>query len=58
MTATRTYPAGVPSWVDLDVPDLDAAQAFYAGLFGWAFADASADEPRRYLLASMFRLPG
>jgi predicted enzyme related to lactoylglutathione lyase len=53
MTATRTYPAGVPSWVDLDVPDLDAAQAFYAGLFGWAFADASGNEARRYVVARL-----
>ena len=36
----RTYPEGVPSWVDLESPDLDAAQEFYGGLFGWTFEAA------------------
>jgi predicted enzyme related to lactoylglutathione lyase len=31
------YPAGVPCWVDLVQPDLEAAMAFYGGLFGWEF---------------------
>lgn len=31
----RTYPQGVPSWIDGRHPDPDAAQAFYGGLFGW-----------------------
>jgi predicted enzyme related to lactoylglutathione lyase len=29
------YAPGTPSWVDVGVPDLDAAAAFYGGLFGW-----------------------
>lgn len=29
------YDDGVPSWVDLGSPDLEAAKAFYGGLFGW-----------------------
>src|SRR5207344_245194 len=29
------YEHGVPSWVDVGVPDLDQAAAFYSGLFGW-----------------------
>ncbi|MGH9090133.1 MAG: VOC family protein [Acidimicrobiales bacterium] len=29
------YEHGVPSWVDVSVPDLPAARAFYAALFGW-----------------------
>ena len=29
------YDNGVPGWVDLGSPDLDAARAFYSGLFGW-----------------------
>jgi predicted enzyme related to lactoylglutathione lyase len=33
----RTYPAGVTSWVDLEVDDVAAAQTFYGGLFGWTF---------------------
>src|SRR5690348_10267265 len=28
--------AGEPSYIELGVPDTAAAQAFYAGLFGWA----------------------
>ncbi|MFI9383769.1 VOC family protein [Kutzneria sp. NPDC052558] len=26
---------GVPGWIDLGSPDLDATRAFYTGLFGW-----------------------
>jgi predicted enzyme related to lactoylglutathione lyase len=37
MDTQRTYPEGVPSWVELEQPDLAAAQAFYGGLFGWDF---------------------
>lgn len=40
MPVSRTYPEGVPSWVGLDVPDLDAATAFYGPLFGWTFEPA------------------
>jgi predicted enzyme related to lactoylglutathione lyase len=29
------YAPGTPSWVDLGTADLDAAAAFYGGLFGW-----------------------
>ena len=28
------YDDGVPGWVDLGSPDVDAAHAFYSGLFG------------------------
>ncbi|MGY5766329.1 VOC family protein [Brachybacterium sp. DNPG3] len=31
---------GTPTWIDASVQDLDAAQAFYSGLFGWTFEDA------------------
>lgn len=33
----RTYPHGVPSWIDLRQPDLAASCEFYAGLLGWTF---------------------
>lgn len=33
-----SYEPGVPSWVDLGTPDLDAARAFYGKLFGWSSA--------------------
>ena len=39
MTDARTYPPGVPSWIDTEPPDRDAAIAFYGGLFGWTFED-------------------
>jgi predicted enzyme related to lactoylglutathione lyase len=31
----RTYPQGVPSWVEARHPDPDAAAEFYGALFGW-----------------------
>lgn len=30
-----SYPAGVPSWIDLSATDPDAAADFYSKLFGW-----------------------
>ena len=29
------WPDGTPCWIDVSVPDLDAARLFYEGLFGW-----------------------
>lgn len=29
------YDNGVPGWVDIGVPDIDAARDFYSALFGW-----------------------
>ena len=31
------YPAGVPCWVDVVQPDIEATTAFYGELFGWTF---------------------
>jgi hypothetical protein len=31
------YPAGVPCWIDIVQPDLDATMKFYGGLFEWDF---------------------
>lgn len=54
MTDERSYPAGVPCWVDTEQPDPEAAQQFYAGLFGWRFTDAvPAGVPGTYLIASL-----
>lgn len=40
-TRTSPWPAGVPCWADLIVPDVPAAQDFYAAVLGWTFgADA------------------
>ena len=33
------HPHGLFGWVDLVTDDVDAAKAFYAGLFGWEFED-------------------
>jgi hypothetical protein len=38
----KTYPAGVPCWVDTLQPDPHAATAFYTGLFGWELAGPGA----------------
>ena len=54
MTEQRTYPHGVPSWVDTVAHDLDEARRFYAGLFGWTFTDAMpAAAPGNYLIATI-----
>lgn len=54
MTETRTYPHGVPSWIDLVAHDLDEAKRFYAGLFDWTFTDAMpAEAPGNYLIATV-----
>jgi predicted enzyme related to lactoylglutathione lyase len=52
MTEQRTYPNGVPCWIDTEQPDTDAACAFYGGLFGWTFSDAvPPGAPGSYLIA-------
>lgn len=54
MTESRTYPHGVPSWVDTVSHDLDESRRFYAGLFDWTFTDAMpADAPGSYLIATL-----
>ncbi len=40
MTEQRTYPHGVPCWIDTDQPDLPSASRFYGAMFGWTFEDA------------------
>jgi uncharacterized protein len=50
----RTYPAGVPCWVDVEQPDVRAGAAFYGALFGWSFLEAGqtgSDQP--YLFAQL-----
>ncbi|WP_163161636.1 VOC family protein [Arthrobacter sp. Alg241-R88] len=50
----RTYPQGVPCWVDTEQPDVNAAADFYGGLFGWTFEDVMPPgEPGRYLIAKL-----
>ncbi|MFJ7999435.1 VOC family protein [Streptomyces sp. NPDC096310] len=45
---TTNQPLGTPTWIDLDVPDIEAAQEFYGAVFGWEF---SAPGPGGYVLA-------
>ena len=42
-TRTDPWPAGTPCWVDLSVPDVEAAVAFYADVIGWTFVDTGPD---------------
>lgn len=50
----RTYPEGVPSWIDARHPDPDAAQAFYGALFGWTFEERlPPGAPGSYRIASV-----
>ena len=50
----RTYPAGVTCWIETTQPDVDAAVAFYGGLFGWSFEDVlPPDAPARHVLATL-----
>lgn len=50
----RTYPQGVPCWVDVAVPDPSAASHFYGELFGWSFHEAMPPgSPGSYLIATL-----
>ncbi len=56
MPERKGFPPGVPAWIDTAQPDPKATEAFYAGLFGWEFAEhGSAEDGRRYLVASLDR---
>jgi len=54
MSEPRSYPEGVTSWIDVEQGDVDGAQAFYGGLFGWTFTDATPPAAAtRYLVAHL-----
>jgi predicted enzyme related to lactoylglutathione lyase len=44
---TSNQPDGTPTWIDLGIPDLDRAMAFYGALLGWEF-DVGPEEAGRY----------
>lgn len=44
------WPAGTPCWVDIAVPDVPAATAFYGAVLGWTFVD-SGEEFGHYHIA-------
>jgi uncharacterized protein len=50
MTADRTYPAGVPCWVDVQQTDPARGREFYGGLFGWEFSEVA---PGAYYIATL-----
>lgn len=52
-TSLRTYPHGVPSWVDTVQQDPQAAQEFYGGLFGWTFTTVSPPGAPVYAIAAL-----
>jgi uncharacterized protein len=50
----RSYPSGVPCWVDTQQADVEAAMVFYGGLFGWEFEDSTPPgPPGRYVIARL-----
>jgi uncharacterized protein len=54
MAEREGFPAGVPAWIDSAQPDVDAAIAFYGGLFGWQFDErAPSDSDDRYAVATL-----
>lgn len=52
MAIRSSYAPGAPSWIDLAVPDLDAATAYYSALFGWS-VEVGPPETGGYTLASL-----
>ncbi|MGZ4193705.1 MAG: VOC family protein [Solirubrobacteraceae bacterium] len=53
MSQSRTYPDGVPSWVDTEQPDPRAAQEFYGRLLGWTFTTVSQPDAPFYAMATL-----
>lgn len=51
-----SHPLGLFSWTDISVPDVDAAKAFYTGLFGWEAEDQFDPDGNR--IYTMFRIDG
>jgi predicted enzyme related to lactoylglutathione lyase len=49
---TSPWPAGVPCWADLTVPDIEAAKAFYGAVLGWSF-QGSGEEYGGYVIAQV-----
>ncbi|HYN17646.1 MAG TPA: VOC family protein [Actinomycetes bacterium] len=44
---TENQPDGTPTWIDLGIPDLEGAMAFYGAVFGWEF-EVGPPETMRY----------
>lgn len=48
---THPWPAGVPCWVDLQTPDVEGIQPFYASVLGWSFVNDSENQYGGYAIA-------
>ncbi|KRE79286.1 VOC family protein [Arthrobacter sp. Soil763] len=51
MTKRTGFGHGEICWADLQTPDVDAAKAFYAALFGWRYEDQPTPDGRSYAMA-------
>ncbi|MET7296124.1 VOC family protein [Streptomyces griseoloalbus] len=40
---TTRFVNGAPNWIDVGAPDIEGAESFYGGLFGWEFRSAGPD---------------
>ena len=49
---TSPWPAGVPCWTDLTVPDVAAVKPFYEAVLGWSFQDTG-EEYGGYAIAQV-----
>lgn len=56
MAERTSYQEGIPSWIDLMSPDVDASKDFYTELFGWEAEDQFDDDGHR--IYTMFRHDG
>lgn len=48
-----SYDHGVPSWIDLGTPDIDASATFYSELFGWTVEEETDPDAGGYRMCTM-----
>ena len=48
-----SYDHGVPSWIDLGTPDIDASATFYSELFGWTVEEETGPDAGGYRMCTM-----
>lgn len=54
MAEPRTYPQGIPCWVDIETDDIESITDFYGELFGWTFTEATPPQAEfHYLIAQL-----
>jgi len=54
MSERSSYEPGIPCWVDLGTPDIEAAAAFYGRLFGWSAVEGeNPEQTGGYRLATL-----